>query len=83
LSRSNDPVPVETRLLIALAALVALWLLWRWLRRRRQLSAADLDPYSIALRDAIAAIQVPVVEVHVSNIHAREPFRNVSVISAV
>jgi len=38
-------------LLIALAALVALWLLWRWLRRRRQLSAADLDPYSIALRD--------------------------------
>lgn len=38
-------------LLIALAALAALWLLWRWLQRRRRLSPADLDPYSIALRD--------------------------------
>ena len=37
---------------------------------------------SVALRDAISAIQIPVVEVHLSNVYAREEFRHVSMISA-
>lgn len=38
---------------------------------------------SVALRDAISAIQIPVVEVHLSNVYAREEFRHTSMISGV
>ena len=38
---------------------------------------------SLVLRDAITACQIPTVEVHISNIHAREPFRHESILTAV
>ena len=47
------------------------------------LNAGAYTHYSIALRDAIAAAQVPTVEAHISNIYKRESFRHVSVIAPV
>lgn len=47
------------------------------------LNAGAYTHYSYAIRDAIAAIQLPVVEVHMSNVHKREEFRHHSVLSPV
>lgn len=47
------------------------------------LNAGAFTHYSYALRDAIAAISVPVVEVHMSNVQAREEFRRKSVLTEV
>ena len=47
------------------------------------LNAGGYTHTSVALRDCISAITTPVVEVHISNVHARENFRHHSMLSAV
>ena len=47
------------------------------------LNAGAYTHYSYAIRDAISSVNKPFIEVHMSNVHAREEFRHTSVISAV
>ncbi|OLR91702.1 type II 3-dehydroquinate dehydratase [Actinokineospora bangkokensis] len=47
------------------------------------LNAAAWTHYSIAVRDAAAQLTAPLVEVHISNVHKREPFRHTSYLSDI
>lgn len=47
------------------------------------LNAAAYTHTSVALRDVIAAVGIPTIEIHLSNVHAREEFRHVSLIAPV
>ena len=47
------------------------------------INAGGYTHTSVVIRDALAAIQIPAVEIHMTNIHAREEFRHTSLISGV
>jgi len=46
------------------------------------LNAAAYTHTSVAIRDAISAVDIPIIEVHISNVHKRESFRHTSMITA-
>ena len=47
------------------------------------INAGGYTHTSVVIRDAISAVQIPTVEIHMTNIHAREEFRHTSLLSAV
>jgi 3-dehydroquinate dehydratase-2 len=47
------------------------------------INAGAWTHYSYGIRDALAILTVPIIELHMSNVHAREPFRHLSVFAEV